>query len=184
MNRRPAQVVAPPSPRLRPWRRMIEPGWIDWVPRHHYALPVCRLPVCVSCESHIVGKNTKIVSGFFFPPLHKQHNYSTTTAWFTGWNLFCSALKGRLLFLSLSQLKPENVQFPTITVVSKVNIWIFCWDAQERTKTCVPNHWSNILLRPARTRWLSSSQQLGSKSRFFLHENTLIYIEIVELFCD
>lgn len=72
--------------------------------------------------------------------------------------------------LSLLQLKPENFQFPTITVVSKVNVWIFCWDAQERTKTCVPNHWSNILLRPARTRWLSSSQQLGSESRFFLNE--------------
>lgn len=125
------QVLATPSPRLRSQCRMSPSGCMDRVPRHYDALPVSKLPVCDCRKGHIVGGKYPDFISIFFSWVHKQHNYSTITAWFTEWNLFCLVLRGWLLFLSLLQLKPKNLQFPTITVVSKVNVWIFCWDTQE-----------------------------------------------------
>lgn len=111
------QVVA------TPWFRMSQPGWMDWVLRHHDALPACKLPVCNCCMNHIVGKNPQIWSVFLLSAAHEQHNYATTAAWFTGWNLFCSVLKGWLLFRSL--LQPKTSSFPPLQLCPKLTYGCF-----------------------------------------------------------
>lgn len=155
---------------------MSQPGCMDQLLCHHV---LSTRYLSLLQEPHCGGKIPRFYRHFFFSPMHKQHNYSTATAWFTEWNLFCSVLRGRLLFLPLLQLKqPKNLQFPTITVVSKVNVWIFCWSNTRMNKHV--RLWcpitDNIRLQPARSQWLNSSM---------LNEVKLIWNKIFfESSCD
>lgn len=94
-------------------------------------------------EPHCGEKNPQILSAlFFFSVARKQHNYSTTAAWFTGWNLFCSAPKW-LIVVPLSLLQLKTSSFPPLQLCPKLTYGSFVEthkNAQRREDVCA-NHW-------------------------------------------